>query len=50
MVHLLGVPVQTRVQNSERRPLYSEERVDKRLEQYDSDLLDKTRFPQPSEK
>jgi hypothetical protein len=40
----------TRAQNSERPPHYSEERVDKRLEEYDSDLLGKMRFPRPDEK
>jgi protein-arginine kinase activator protein McsA len=40
----------TRAQNSERPRHYSDERVDKRLEEYDSDLLSNMRFPHPGEK
>jgi hypothetical protein len=42
-----GCTFETRVQNSERPPHYSEERVDKCLEKYDSDLLSRMRFPRP---
>ena len=41
---------QTRVQDSGRPTRYSEDRVDKRLEDYDSDLLRKMRFPCPDKK
>jgi len=34
----------TRAQNSERPPHYSDERVDKRLEEYDADILEKCVF------
>ena len=37
-------PFHTRVQNSERPPHYSDDRVDKRLEEYDVDILEKCVF------
>lgn len=41
---------QTRAQDSRRPTHYSEDRVDKRLEEYDSELMRKMRFPPPDKK
>ena len=43
-----GCAFETRAQNSRKPAHYSDERVDKRLEKYDSDLLSRTQFPYPA--